>query len=755
VSERRPDLERSNGRGTRFADAIVRYRLPIALTWLVTLALLVPLALRFDRTVAITESRVARSESNEVDERLATEFGARAGPSAVLVASGVPLPDTDEGRALLNDVVLALRRVPEVTRVTSYLGVKDSLWLARGGTFLVVGLTAAPRQDAVIERLRSTTHALERNLRARYPAVSLAWTGAPAFNYDVRLTATRDAAQAERRSVPLAILLLLLAFGSMVAALLPIGVGAVSILISLGIATLLSAHSPLSILLRNIVSMIGLGVGVDYALLAVSRFREALHRGASPRAAASETVRRAGHTVAISGISVAIGFAALTLVPSTDLHSIAVGGMLVIGCSVLLATTLLPGALSLLGHRIDAWRIAMPRRGGEGSAHWRRWGGWVSAHPWLVLVIAGAPMASLAWESRRLSTDIPGIDWLPERMESARGAHALIEMGRSGIVQQLRVLLILPPDARALTPVGWDATRRLSESLSADPRVQRVRSLPTLTHAARPSATLLSILAPELRASYLSRDERTMLIEVIPHEGVPSGELMRFTRELRKRPPPALPGVGTARVLVGGLPALDADYQDAVASRLPMVIELVVAATFVALFVGFRSLLIPIKALALNLLTVAAAFGAAVLVFQDGHGAHLMGLREPLSGLFPAVPAIVFCTVFGLSMDYEVFLVARVAEAHRSGLTDDEAIAEGLGRTGGVITSAASIMLVVFAASAAGEFLIIKVLGFTLAVAVVLDATLVRIAIGPALLRLAGQWNWWPGERAAPRRQST
>jgi RND superfamily putative drug exporter len=144
-----------------------------------------------------------------------------------------------------------------------------------------------------------------------------------------------------------------------------------------------------------------------------------------------------------------------------------------------------------------------------------------------------------------------------------------------------------------------------------------------------------------------------------------------------------------------------------------------------------------------------------VLVFQDGHGAHLMGLREPLSGLFPAVPAIVFCTVFGLSMDYEVFLVARVAEAHRSGLTDDEAIAEGLGRTGGVITSAASIMLVVFAASAAGEFLIIKVLGFTLAVAVVLDATLVRIAIGPALLRLAGQWNWWPGERAAPRRQST
>ena len=172
---------------------------------------------------------------------------------------------------------------------------------------------------------------------------------------------------------------------------------------------------------------------------------------------------------------------------------------------------------------------------------------------------------------------------------------------------------------------------------------------------------------------------------------------------------------------------------------------LVVATTLVVLFLAFRSVLVPLKAVALNLLSVSGAFGALVLVFQDGHGARLLGLAAPLDGVFPIVPALVFCTVFGLSMDYEVFLVARVAEARRAGLSEDEALAEGLARTGPVITSAAAIMIAVFAAFTLGEFVLLKMLGFALAVAVLLDATVIRMAIGPALLRLAGRWNWWPG----------
>jgi RND superfamily putative drug exporter len=196
------------------------------------------------------------------------------------------------------------------------------------------------------------------------------------------------------------------------------------------------------------------------------------------------------------------------------------------------------------------------------------------------------------------------------------------------------------------------------------------------------------------------------------------------------------------------MPAFNADYEDAISGRMPLVIGLVLSGTLLALLVGFRSVLIPLKALALNLLSVAAALGAVVLVFQDGYGIRLVGLDAGMGSLFPALPPLVFCIVFGLSMDYEVFLVARVAEARKAGAGDTEAIAEGLARTGGMITSAAAIMIVVFAAFMLGDFLMIKVLGFALATAVLLDATVVRMAIGPALLRLAGRWNWWPGEPA-------
>jgi len=209
----------------------------------------------------------------------------------------------------------------------------------------------------------------------------------------------------------------------------------------------------------------------------------------------------------------------------------------------------------------------------------------------------------------------------------------------------------------------------------------------------------------------------------------------------------SLTGLAGTRIFVGGLPAQNADYQDAIGGSVTGVIGLVVIGTFFALMIGFRSPLIAIKAVALNCLSVAAAVGASVLVFQDGHGVRLLGLAAPIDGLFPAVSIIVFCIVFGLSMDYEVFLVSRVAEGVREGLSDREALVEGLARTGGIITSAALVMLIVFAGFALGDFLIIKILGFTLAVAVLLDATLVRMAVGPALLRMAGRWNWWPGVR--------
>ena len=226
-----------------------------------------------------------------------------------------------------------------------------------------------------------------------------------------------------------------------------------------------------------------------------------------------------------------------------------------------------------------------------------------------------------------------------------------------------------------------------------------------------------------------------------------------LSRSIQASDAALLTGVPGSMLAVGGLPAINSQFEDAISGRLESVVGLVMVITFFALFFGFRSVLVAAKAVALNLLTVAAAFGALVLVFQDGHGVELFGLEAGTGRVFTIVPILAFCIVFGLSMDYEVFLVSRVAEARRSGLSEDEAIVEGLARTGSVITSAGSIMIAVFASFAMGAFLPIQMLGFVLTVAVLLDATVVRMVIGPALLRLAGKWNWWPGEsRARPKR---
>ena len=739
------------GGGGRLAwlpAAIVQRRGWIALAWLAAAVVLLPAARQAATVLEVSTAELHQGEGAETDRVLRERFDSPYARYAVLVLTGVPPPDTAPGRLVLDEALGCLDLVPFVTRTYSFLGSGDRSLIGPRSTFVVVGLGSdGAGAEPSIEVLRAATAEVSRAWRTRYPDAAAAWTGQAALNFDVRAVSSEDAAAAERRALPLTLVLLVLVFGSVGAALLPVASGTLAIALSLGAAARIAPHWPLTVLLGNIVSMIGLGVGIDYALLMVHRFREGLAAGASPAAAAAESVRQAGHAVLLSGVSVAVGFAALLVVPAVQLRSVAVGGLLVITASVLLAVTLLPGALAWLGPRIDFGRVRpLPARA-KGEDRWRRWGRWVAARPLPVLLVAGAPVILLAWPARRMTTDLPSGDWLPSRMESARAASALRAMNGTGIVQALRIVVRLPDESGATTPEGWRAVRRLAETLRRDPRAARVISLPTFVAAEGPDPELLSHLPAHVSGAYLSRDRRDALVELVPREGESPAAMARFVRELRARDPAALTGLPGSRLMVGGLPALNADYQDAIGRRAGMVVALVIAGTIAALAIGFRSLVIPLKAVALNLLSVSAAFGAAVLVFQDGHGVRLLGLDGPVDGLFPAVPIIVFCVVFGLSMDYEVFLMARMAECHRAGMDDAEALAEGMARTAGVITSAAAIMIGVFGSFALGDFLIIKILGFCLAVAILLDATLVRIAIGPALFRLAGEWNWWPGER--------
>jgi RND superfamily putative drug exporter len=372
----------------------------------------------------------------------------------------------------------------------------------------------------------------------------------------------------------------------------------------------------------------------------------------------------------------------------------------------------------------------------------------IVAHPWAAILLAGVPLLLLASQATRLDTGVPKGNWLPSAAESVRALHTLERMDRAGIVNSLRVILELPTDSIDQTEAGWNALDRFSKRLASDPRAYRVISISTMADGDRSG---LGNLPRETRRTFLSRDGREALIEVLPATSLTVNDQVNWVRELRKTGAPAMTGIPGATLRIGGIPALTADYQTIVRDRFAWVMALVVGGTLVALLCGFRSLFAAVKAITLNLLSVAASFGALVLVFQEGHGSSLVGVSGGTGGIFPIIPIVAFAIVFGLSMDYEVFLVARVLEARRSGLSESDAIPEGLAKTAGLITSAAAIMIAVFAAFTFGNFLVIKMLGFTLAVAVLIDATLVRIVIGPALLRIAGDWNWWPGGLATLR----
>jgi RND superfamily putative drug exporter len=353
-------------------------------------------------------------------------------------------------------------------------------------------------------------------------------------------------------------------------------------------------------------------------------------------------------------------------------------------------------------------------------------------------------VAFLAWQARRMTTALPSGEWLPREAESARAIRDLERMGRQSQLQQVRVLIELPAGVAALSSAGWSATEHVVRQLARDPRVGRVRALPAYA-AGIPFDVVRALVPDSMRRVFVSVDSALALVEVAPRSDVEPTDAIRLVRDLRRADAAALSGLPGTQLLIGGLPAFNADYEDVVGGHFHAVIALVLGGTFIALLIGFRSVLVPVKAIAMNLLTVAAAYGAVVLTFQDGIGARLLGLDRPLDSVFPTLPVLVFCAVFGISMDYEVFLIARVAEARRAGMGERQAIERGLAATGGVITSAAAIMVVVFGAFALGDFLPTKMLGFALGVAVLIDATIVRLAIGPALLRLAGDWNWWPG----------
>ena len=728
-----------------------RRRFWLAMSGFVMALALMPFSRKVERRLE-TSAHIKGGESERVDRELAQRFQSSYAHRLVLVITGIPDPDSAESADTLGFLTGSLRSVPGVSGAVSSVDWPDPLFTGdNGGALIIVGLDPHDETvEALVPKLRAKADWMEDQLRSRYPDIKLEITGESPLTFDLRKVSADDVKHAEERAMPVTLLLLLLAFGSLVAALLPLGIGVLSISMALGAAALLAHYLHLSILVQNLATMLGLGLGIDYALLMVSRFREALAEGYDHGQAADIAAGQAGRTLIISATTVAIGFSALLIVPISELRSIGIAGLLVTVLSVMLCTSILPWVLGLLGHRINAARVRLPDRWlkprhdlGAASKRWLRWGSIITRRPWTALFLAGVPLLILASQARRISPGIPDHDSLPAAAESVRALHTLQGMGRSGIVQSLRVIVELPPQTPPLSPTGWLAISQLTKHFQSDPRAQEVLSLPTLTGMSDTSDAVNDV--PEaIRKSFLRGDGKATLIELLPTATLSPNEQIRWVREVRSSDVAAITGVPGAVLRVGGVPALDTDYDSVVHAWLPRVVLGVVLGSLLALLIGLRSLFAAVKAILLNLLSVGASFGALVLVFQEGHGSKLFGLAGPTGSVYPIVPILSFAIVFGLSTDYEVFLVARVLEERRGGLSERSAVVEGLARTAGLITSAAAIMIAVFIAFTLGDFLVVQMLGFTLAVAVFIDATVVRMVVGPALLQLAGDWNWWP-----------
>lgn len=563
-------------------------------------------------------------------------------------------------------------------------------------------------------------------------------TGNLAVYHDMSAAVRHDIVRAESFGIPAALVILLLLFRTLPAALLPVVIGVGSVAATMGGLYFVAANgAALSNFLPNMVTMLGLAVGIDYALFMVSRFREELAEKDVPGALAA-ACRTSGRSVLYSGAAVMAGLLALCLVDLPIFRSLALGGMLVVLVSVLAASTLLPALLGILGRRIFSLPIKLGRShadgAGYGSKAWVRLSEWIMSRPGIIAAVVTAALLIAMLPSLQMKLGIPSAEVLPPSYESRYGAELMkkaYDMKEANSIMIAAELDRHYEDSRSVRLVKSYMT--MLEEL---PGVHRVESYAGYIKGEA------SGVSPELKSEIEKRHAakgRAAVIVVVPEEGESSPNTVRLVREIRQHPPEGM------HIYVTGSPAYKLDIMDRIQSGIPYVLAVVLLLTYIILFAAFRSVLLPLKAVAMNLLSLGASFGLVTLVFQLGYGAEWLNVTYTGS-VFAVLPILIFCVVFGISMDYEVMMLSRIVEAYKMERNNERSTAIGLQRTGGMITGAALILAVVAGAFMFTDNELMKALGLGLTASVLIDVTVVRILLVPSLMKLLGKANWWlPG----------
>lgn len=738
-----------NTRLYRLGAFAYRRRWLVLLAWiLIFVAMMGPLQKITDR-LSQGGFEVPGSQSDTVKRAIESDFKGLTDLTDLLVLKSETLRATDpQYRSVFERIKTEVSKAPGVAFVSDPFEAPERS-ISKDGKVLTAIFGITGDQSQALKDTPKVEAAVKRGA-AGQDAVKAYLTGAPPFYKAFTDTTVHDLERAEKIALPISLLILVVAFGSLIAAGLPVILALLGLAVSFGLISILAANVTVSTFAQNIASMIGIGVGIDYSLFILTRFREQLAEERSASQAVAEAMASSGKAVFVSAMTVVVALAGTQLVDIAAFRSMGFSAMIAVGIAGLAALTLMPALLGMLGQRVN--KLSVRKNKTSESRAWHRWALAVMKRPWTALVLASAVIVAIALPALGLKMGSSGAQILPPDSPPRVAAEIAGEAFGEGQVAPVQILY---DDPRGVVQgAGFADLHRVLGRIAKDPHVTRIDSIATLVpggDATQSAAALQSPGGQQYANQSVARNGTRTLISVVSKEGAQSDETDLLVERIRTVLDSTLPA--GARANVGGDPGLNHDLNNEMTSSLVPVVGLVLLLSFLVLMLFFRSILLPLKAIAMNFASVCATYGALVLIFQNGNLEGLLGF-ESTGNIDSFLPLFLFCILFGLSMDYEVFMLARIREEYARTGDNTEAVGWGLEHTAKIITSAALIMVTVFGAFVGASLVPIKAMGFGLAFAVLLDATIIRTVLVPATMRLMGDWNWWlPGwlDRLLPR----